>query len=157
MTASKRSQDARRRLAEQVDFAESSGAEQVLVKTSDIKELLRAARVRATETRVACEKITAAQVRNFWARVDRDPQPGGCWRWTKGKQTNGYGQWRLNGPAVLVHHISYYLHFGVIPDGLQLDHKCRQRLCVNPAHLEAVTSSENSRRVHKRRSQEGHG
>ena len=153
MAASKRSQDVKRRLAQQVDSAETLGKDQVTVNVGDLKELLRVAGIRETETRVACEKLTAEQVRRFWSRVERDPQPGGCWRWIAAQQGTGYGQVRVNGPLVLVHHVSYFLHYGAIPDGLQLDHKCRQRDCVNPDHLEAVTGTENTRRVFVRRAQ----
>ena len=80
---------------------------------------------------------------NFWAKVDKT---GICWEWTATKLHNGYGQFHLNGKTKLAHRISYEIKWGKIPDGLQLDHLCRTRGCVNPDHLEAVTQKVNEQR-----------
>jgi len=83
----------------------------------------------------------------FWVKVDKTD---GCWLWTgcmtKPAGKNGYGQIRLDGRMQVAHRIAYELLVGPIPDGLDLDHLCRTRLCVNPAHLEPVTPYENLRR-----------
>lgn len=82
----------------------------------------------------------------FWSNVDTDSSDG-CWLWKLSVGSHGYGQvgWWENGRSrmVLAHRVSYELLVGPIPDGLQLDHLCRVRLCVNPSHLEAVTQREN--------------
>jgi hypothetical protein len=66
-------------------------------------------------------------------------EPSGCWIWTGNKIAGGYGTMRVGGKRrEYVHRVSYRLHKGPIPDGYHLDHLCRQRLCVNPEHLEAV-------------------
>lgn len=67
----------------------------------------------------------------------------GCWRWTASMKSGGYGQLRWNGTIRRAHRVVYQLLVGEIPDGLQLDHICRRRHCVNPAHLEPVTQREN--------------
>ena len=68
---------------------------------------------------------------------------GDCWLWTGGISHKGYGLFRLRGTHVAAHRYSYEKTVGEIPKGLQLDHLCRVRHCVNPSHLEAVTAREN--------------
>lgn len=80
----------------------------------------------------------------FWSKVDRTDA---CWIWTASCQPTGYGQFmvRENGKSKnkYAHRVSYELSFGPIPDGLHIDHLCRNRKCVRPEHLEAVTCKEN--------------
>lgn len=80
----------------------------------------------------------------FWQYVDK--RESGCWEWTGWKNQYGYGRFSINGKSVSAHRHAYELRNGPIPDGLQLDHLCRNTLCVNPDHLEPVTSKENTRR-----------
>ncbi len=68
---------------------------------------------------------------------------GGCIEYTGAKKDNGYGTLRGVGRMVYAHRAMYELMIGPIPDGLVIDHLCRNRWCVNPGHMEAVTHREN--------------
>jgi hypothetical protein len=70
----------------------------------------------------------------------------GCWVWLGLKSPDGYGRTAVGGRDVHTHRAVYECLVGPIPDGLQLDHLCRNRACCNPAHLEPVTQIENIRR-----------
>lgn len=73
----------------------------------------------------------------------------GCWLWQGPIHHNGYARSYYVGMSRYAHRITYQLLVGPVPDGLQLDHLCRVRHCINPAHLEAVTRSENvARGIH---------
>lgn len=82
----------------------------------------------------------------FWEKVDIS---GTCWEWTAAKMKYGYGRFRSGGSyenggrIVFAHRWAYEYLRGPIPAGLVLDHLCRNPSCVNPDHLEPVTSGEN--------------
>ena len=84
-------------------------------------------------------------LQRFWAKVQPEPNTG-CWLWVGATVPDGYGQMYLDGKPSPAHRIAYELHKEPIPDGLQLDHLCRVRSCVNPDHLEPVTNRENIKR-----------
>lgn len=80
----------------------------------------------------------------FWARVERGD---GCWEWpAQSCFDSGYGRFTIQTRNVRAHRVSYVWEYGDIPDGLQLDHLCRNRRCVRPDHMEAVTSRTNTLR-----------
>lgn len=79
-----------------------------------------------------------ARVRHFWQKVCRVSDDS-CWLWCGGVKSNGYGRWS----RWYAHRFAYELCVGPIPKDLTIDHLCRQRSCVNPAHMEIVTRGEN--------------
>ncbi len=98
---------------------------------------------------------TPSLIERFWAKVDKNgpipeyrPDLGPCWIWTAARTKHGYGQigsGGKRGKILYAHRVSYELHVGELPKDRShhLDHLCRVTSCVNPAHLEYVTCSEN--------------
>lgn len=77
----------------------------------------------------------------FLAKVEF--QPDGCWYWTASVTNGGYGRFLAGDKTRVAHRVAYEWAKGPVPAGLQLDHLCRVRHCVNPDHLEPVTAREN--------------
>lgn len=70
-----------------------------------------------------------------------------CWSWTGATQSKGYGSLTDgNGSTVLAHRAVWEWIYGPIPDGMTVDHLCRNKLCGNPDHLDLATAAENARR-----------
>ena len=79
----------------------------------------------------------------FFSKVDKTSS---CWMWT-GPKSYGYGKFSIGRKTCLAHRFAYERLKGQIPNGLQLDHLCRNKACVNPEHLEPVTNRENALRA----------
>jgi hypothetical protein len=86
---------------------------------------------------------SSAVLERFWSKVV--VRPSGCWEWQGSLISQGYGSFGIGptGRGVRVHRFAYELLRERIPDGLTLDHLCRNRACCNPNHLEPVTNTEN--------------
>lgn len=76
----------------------------------------------------------------FWAYVEKT---NNCWLWRGSLNNQGYGNVRWFNKTLKAHRVAYELTYSSIPEGLDLDHLCRTRNCVNPEHLEPVTRQEN--------------
>ena len=79
----------------------------------------------------------------FWAKVRVSDD---CWEWTGARDPEGYGNFWDDRKCWRAHRFAYTICTGPIPAGMQIDHLCRNTSCVNPAHLDVVTGTENRRR-----------
>jgi hypothetical protein len=79
----------------------------------------------------------------FFAKVDAT---GDCWEWLANRDKDGYGKLKVANVTYRAHRYVWELMVGPIPDGLVIDHLCRNRGCVNPDHMEPVTVAENLHR-----------
>lgn len=93
------------------------------------------------------EAATVRGLQCFWEKVDDSAGPEKCWLWTAHTSDGGYGRFTFDGHTTVAHRLAYEALVGAIPEGLVLDHLCRVRNCVNPAHLEPVTTRENNLRA----------
>ena len=76
----------------------------------------------------------------FWARVAKSST---CWSWTGVPSDTGYGHIVFEGLDQGAHRVSWEIHRGPIPAGMHIDHKCHNRICVNPSHLRVATPKQN--------------
>lgn len=79
----------------------------------------------------------------FWSKVVITT-PDECWMWTPPPMSTGYGQFRVKPKTLLAHRVAFEITKGAIPPGMIIDHRCRNRRCVNPGHLQAVSAKANA-------------
>jgi hypothetical protein len=97
------------------------------------------------------QPIALIRPERFWRFVPAHRPTDECWLWLGRIDTSGYGEYKQYASPGRkhfwrAHRVAYELLVGPIPEGLVIDHLCRVRDCVNPAHMEPVTSAENTRR-----------
>ena len=101
-------------------------------------------------------QITGSLADRLWPRIQVGSAEE-CWPWTAAAQNGGYGVIRNSeGGTSLAYRVAWELTNGPVPEGLELDHLCRNKACCNPAHLEPVTHEENMRRAMRTHCIHGH-
>ncbi len=86
-------------------------------------------------------------VKRFWNNVD---QAGDCWKWKACKDPNGYGQMSMLGKNIRSHRLSWIIHYGPIPKGLFVCHRCDNPECTNPKHLFLGNNLDNMKDAYKK-------
>ena len=86
--------------------------------------------------------FSAPSMTRFWSKVDRK-EGLSCWNWIGPTNASGYGRFHAEGRSVMAHRVTVWLSGRSIPNGMEVDHICRNRSCVNPEHLRVVTHREN--------------
>ena len=81
----------------------------------------------------------------FLERVDIPRSPQACWEWTGHIKADGYGRFHMDGRYHQAHRVAWSLRYGNIPAGMQINHRCRIKHCVNPQHIYLGTQKDNCR------------
>lgn len=89
-------------------------------------------------------QVARSYEERFWSHVTKSEN---CWEWDAGRDGKGYGRSGTGHPTIatrFAHRASFEMSNGPVPVGLFVDHKCRNRACVNPDHLRLLTNKQNS-------------
>jgi hypothetical protein len=92
------------------------------------------------------DAIDDEAIERFWEKV-LIKDPDGCWLWTGAVDLHGYGAVKIAGGARKAHRMAWFMANGSLDSKLHIDHLCRNRLCMNPMHQEAVPRAVNGRRA----------
>jgi hypothetical protein len=96
-------------------------------------------------TRIIYGSTRSFMEARFWSKVNKTE---GCWLWTAFRNPKGYGRFYVSElrPSEYAHRYSYEIHRGPIPEGMEIDHLCKNTSCIRPDHLEVVTGRVNNSR-----------
>lgn len=84
--------------------------------------------------------LRESEILRFWSKVEKTD---GCWLWIGAKSAHRYGHLHFAGMQVKAHRFSWQMHFGAIPDGMEVCHRCDVGICVRPDHLFLGTHKDN--------------
>lgn len=90
------------------------------------------------------DRPNATPEERFWASLNKTAS---CWKWSEALNDHGYGIIVIHGKQIRAHRFAWELLVGEIPEGMQIDHRCRHRECVNPKHLRLATNKQNAEHV----------